>query len=157
MRFTLKWIMNICWLLPVLFRLTEQNMMSILCSIDYSSGLRLQESTQALQSLCGCLGFIFAFLQKMKKTTTNSKQQKRLTIRVFSLVIRHERRLIMAPSKLKQKHVNTAVPILNIIHDPQAMCSDVEKTMYFHVLCTSELLLQDQDGYIFTSKVKSCL
>lgn len=26
------------------------------------------------------------------------------------------------------------------------MCSDGEKTMYFHVLCTFELLLQDQDG-----------
>lgn len=42
--------------------------------------------------------------------------------------------------------MNTAVPIPNIIHDPQALCSDGEKTVYFHVLCTSELLLQDQDG-----------
>lgn len=44
--------------------------------------------------------------------------------------------------------MDTAVPISNIIHDLQAMCSDEKKkeTVYFHVLCTFELLLQDQDG-----------
>lgn len=42
--------------------------------------------------------------------------------------------------------MDTAVLVSNIIHDPQAAASDGEKTMYFHVLCTFELLLQDQDG-----------
>lgn len=42
--------------------------------------------------------------------------------------------------------MNAALSASNIIHDPQAAGSDGEKTVYFHVLCTFELFLQDQDG-----------
>lgn len=105
-------------------------------------------SGSALLTLFSCLSVI-QIKQTNKKNPPKSEEKKKKlspTIWGFSGVIRVEATPLTAAGARSEKHVNTALSASNIIHDPRAACSDGEKTVYFHVLCTFELFLQDQNG-----------
>lgn len=108
--------------------------MSIVC---YKSGLLLGESGFSVT----CLSVKNCFSAQKNKFKGGKKLFR--TIKGFSGVATDA---VNGSQCLKRKHVNTALSASNIIQEPQAACSDGEKTVYFHVLCTFELFLQDQDG-----------